>query len=133
MASISQTVSFAASPHELYNALMDSKLHTEFSGSEAKIGRSVGDEFSTFDGWVVGKNVELVKDKKIIQTWHPDMEHWPADHDSTVTFQFEQLPDGKTKLHFTHTEIPPEYVEELRTGWNENYWEPLKQMFPGKK
>ena len=44
--SIRQTVTFKASPHAIYEALMDSKKHSEFTGGEAKISRKIGGKFS---------------------------------------------------------------------------------------
>ncbi len=129
LGSLTQTNTFSATPHQLYSALMDSATHTKFSGDKAVIGTKVGDKFTTFGGWVHGKNLELVPDKKIVQTWHPDMEHWPADHDSIVTFEFAPAPGGKTTLTFTHTDIPQEHVDELRQGWEDNYWTPLRDLF----
>jgi uncharacterized protein YndB with AHSA1/START domain len=40
--SIRQSVVFKAPPHEVYEALMDSKKHARFSGEEARISRKDG-------------------------------------------------------------------------------------------
>ena len=66
---IQQTVIFKASPHAVYEALMDSKKHAIFSGSAAKISRAIGGEYSAYDGYITGKNIELVPDQKIVQSW----------------------------------------------------------------
>jgi len=39
---INQTVVFKTTPHEVYEALMDSKKHAAFSGGAAKISRAIG-------------------------------------------------------------------------------------------
>ncbi len=70
-----QTIAFKASPHEVYEALMDSKKHTDFTDSKAVMSRDIGGKFTVFDGWASGENVELVKDKKIVQTWRSA--DWP--------------------------------------------------------
>ena len=44
-----QSVLLKATPHEVYEALLDSKKHTEFTHSPAVIRREVGAEFSAFD------------------------------------------------------------------------------------
>ena len=59
-----QTIAFKATPHEVYEALMDSKKHTDFTEEKAVISRDIGGKFTVFDGWASGENVELVKDKK---------------------------------------------------------------------
>jgi activator of HSP90 ATPase len=122
---IHQTVTFRASPHDVYEALLDSKRHAAFSGSAAKISRKVGGEISAYDGYISGKNLELVPDKKIVQSWRAV--DWPEDHFSTVTFVL--TPDtGGTRLDFTHADVPDGTEAEFTQGWIDNYWEPMKKM-----
>ena len=64
---VRQTAFFRASPHEVYEMLMDSKKHSKFTEAKANISKIVGGEFSAYDGWIEGRNVELVKDRKIVQ------------------------------------------------------------------
>ena len=64
-----QSVLLKATAHDIYEALMDSNKHSEFTHSPAVIHREVGGEFSAFDGWASGKTVELIPDKKIVQKW----------------------------------------------------------------
>ena len=40
---IEQSVTFNASPHDVYEALMDSEKHSQFTGAKALISREVGD------------------------------------------------------------------------------------------
>ena len=74
---IQQTVTFKASPHEVYETLLDSARHAAFSGSPAEISREVGGAYSAYDGYISGKNIKLVPDREIVQSWravylHPD-------------------------------------------------------------
>ncbi len=121
---IQQTVIFNVSPHDVYEALMDSATHAAFSGSAASISREVGGEFSAYDGYITGKNLELVPDRKIVQSWRAV--DWPEGHFSQVTFQFTPVPEG-TQLDFTHTGIPEGEEAAFEEGWIDNYWEPLKE------
>ena len=66
---IHQTVTLKVPPHEVYEALMDSRKHAAFTGGKAKISRAVGGKFSAYDNYIAGKNVDLVPDKKIVQDW----------------------------------------------------------------
>ncbi len=43
---IEQTVTFKASPHEVYESLMDSAKHSKFTGAKASISREVGGAFT---------------------------------------------------------------------------------------
>jgi len=121
-----QTISLKATPHDIYEALMDSIKHTDFSEAKAVISRDIGGKFTTFDGWASGKNIELVQDKKIVQTWRGA--DWPEDHYSTITFALKQK--GKeTILDFTQTEIPMELYDDIKQGWIDWYWDKLKTYF----
>jgi uncharacterized protein YndB with AHSA1/START domain len=42
MKSIEQTVTFDASPEQVFEALMDSKKHSAFTGAAARVSREVG-------------------------------------------------------------------------------------------
>ena len=123
---IHQTVTFKASPHEVYEALMDSKQHAAFTGGKARISRAVGGEIMAYDDYIAGKNVELVPDKKIIQDWRAV--DWPEGWFSHVIFEFIDVPEG-TRLDFTHTDVPEGTEEEFTQGWIDNYWEPMKKYF----
>jgi activator of HSP90 ATPase len=123
---IRQRVTFkGATPHELYEWLMDSKKHTRFTGQKATISRKVGGKFKAGDGWIDGMNLELVKDKLILQGWRGNDDDWPEGYYSTVRFRFEKV-QGGTRLDFLHSGVPASAYEEIKDGWREYYWEPLK-------
>jgi activator of HSP90 ATPase len=127
---LQQSVVFTATPHELYEALMDSKKHTQFTGEKATIGRHVGDPFSTWDDWATGVNVELVPDKKIVQQWRGA--DWPEGHHSVITLEFKKEANG-TRLDFTQTDIPESLYEDVAEGWQDWYWEKLQAYFTTEK
>jgi len=123
---IHQTVTFAAPPHEVYEALMDSKKHAAFTGAAAEISREVGGEYTAYDGYITGRNLELVPDKKIVQSWRAV--DWEDGVLSTITFELAPVPEG-TRLDFTHTGLPDGTQAEFTQGWIDNYWEPMKRFF----
>jgi activator of HSP90 ATPase len=122
---VKQTATFKASPHEVYEALMDSKKHTKFTGDKATISRKIGGKFSTFDGYSEGINLELIPDNKIVQTWRAS--DWPEGHYSKVTFSFKEIPGG-TRLTFTQTGVPAKQYDDISQGWRDYYWAPMKEM-----
>ncbi len=122
---IRQSVTFRTSPHEAYEALMDSKKHSQFTGDEATISREVGGRFSTFNGYASGTNLELVPDQKIVQSWRAS--DWPEGLYSTATFSFEEIADG-TRLSFIQTGVPEQQLEDVSQGWHDYYWTPLREM-----
>lgn len=122
---IKQSATFKAPPHEVYEALMDSRKHARFTGGKASISREVGGKFTAYDGYIDGVNLELVPDQKIVQSWRAS--DWPEKHYSTVTFALKELNSG-TRLTFTQTGVPEEFYEEIKQGWHDYYWNPMKQL-----
>jgi activator of HSP90 ATPase len=120
---IKQTIIFNASPHEVYEALMDSKKHSAFTGGKARISRSAGGEFMAYDDYITGENIELIQDKKIVQSWRAV--DWADGFFSLVTFEFFDV-QGGTRLDFTHTNLPEGTEDDFAQGWIDNYWELLK-------
>ena len=123
---IKQTVIFKASPHEVYEALMDSKKHAQFTGAPAKILREIGGKFKVYGDYIDGENIELVPDTKIVQTWHGS--EWPKGHYSTVIFLLKKVKE-ETQLDFTHEGVPEEHCENIDKGWVEHYWNKMKSSF----
>jgi len=120
---IKQIITFKASPHDVYEALMDSKKHAAFTNGKASISRKIGGTINAYDNYITGKNIELVPDKKIVQDWRAV--DWPEGYFSRVTFKFTSVPTG-TRLDFTHSHVPDGTEEEFKQGWIDNYWEPMK-------
>ena len=123
--SIRQQVTFRSSPHEVYEALMDEKKHGQFTQSKTKVSRQVGGRISSSDGYIEGVNLELVPDRKIVQSWHAS--DWPAGHYSRVTFSFSPVKSG-TRLTFTQSGIPQDFIDDISQGWRDYYWQPMKEM-----
>ena len=119
---IDQAVTFKASPHEIYEMLMDSQKHSDFTGAPAEINREVGGDFTIMDGALSGKTLDLVADRKIVQAWRAN--DWTEGHYSTAVFLMEES-DGQTKLSFTQAGIPSDRFDSINDGWRTYYWEPI--------
>lgn len=128
---ISQRVHFECSPKEVYSALMDSKKHSQFTGGKAVISQKVGGTFSAYDGYAFGKNVELVKDTKIVQTWRAS--DWSTGCESLVTFSMKKSPSGGTMLAFKQENVPVSCAKDIEKGWKDYYWKPMKEMLEKEK
>lgn len=121
---IEQTVQLPASPEAVYNALMDSKQHSEFTRAAANIDNKVDGEFNVWDGYATGKNVELEPGKKIVQIWHAS--DWPNGVDSRLTIELTPKGEG-TELSLHQSGVPAEYVNDVAQGWHDYYWDPLRE------
>jgi activator of HSP90 ATPase len=124
-----QSASFKAEPKEVYHSLMDSKLHSEITGSKAVIGTKVGGTFSVWDGGINGYNLALDPGRKIVQAWRT--EEWPKDHYSIAVFDLEKTKGG-TKLIFDHYAVPADDYNNISEGWKSYYWTPMRNLFRKK-
>jgi len=115
-----------AKPDQVYQALVDSVKHSEFTGAKAEIGKEVGDKFVIYGGHLNGENKELVPNKKIVQMWRAD--DFPEGHFSEVTFELKEVEDG-TEIDFTQTMVPEKSYDHLSDGWKKMYWEKLNKYF----
>lgn len=122
---IRQTVTIAASPHAVYEALMDSRKHAAFSGMPAHISRKPGGRFTAYGPYLSGVNLELVPGKKIVQFWRS--RNWVPFHYSTVTFAVTRVKAG-TRLTFTQVGVPDKDYAAKKAGWIKSYWMPMKAM-----
>ena len=53
---------------------------------------------------------------------------WPVEHYSTVTIELCEKDSG-TELKLTQTGVPEAEYERTKQGWNNYYWEAIKQTF----
>lgn len=131
---IHQVVYFKVSPRQVYEAILSSKEFSEstklsfpnFSPASAKIDSTVGGTLSVFDGHIIGRNLELVSDQRIVQAWR--VVDWPPGVYSIARFEIKAQGSG-TQLIFDHIGFPAGLKEHLATGWQEHYWDALTKYF----
>lgn len=121
---VRQSVTFKASAHDLYDTLMDSEKHGKLTDSKAFIDPRVGGRISAYDGYIIGENLELVEDKKIVQRWRGS--DWPEGHFSEVTFEFIEG-EGSTVVVLTHVGVPEDELDMVDQAWQKYYWEPIRE------
>jgi activator of HSP90 ATPase len=120
-----QEVDIKASPQRIYEVLLDSKQFAVFTGLPAEIDPKAGGAFSMFGGLIVGRNVELIANQRIVQAWRPAS--WDAGVYSIVKFELKEQGSG-TRVVLDHTGFPEGKFGGLDSGWHERYWEPLKKF-----
>ena len=126
MKTIRQTATIrGATPHDIYETILDSKKHTKLSRQPTTVSRRVGGAFKVGHD-LEGKHVTLTKDKRIVQTWRAN--NWPKGKYSKATFALSKAVGG-TKITFTQTGVPSEAYKEISSGWKAYYWTPLKKAF----
>ena len=123
---IEHTVLINATPKEVYNALMNGKKHSQFTGEPAKIRAKTSAAFSCYGGYITGLTLELEPAKCIVQAWRS--KGWPKGFYSIVTFALSKKSGGRTRLHFTQVGVPADDYADKNKGWWTHYWEPLKKF-----
>ena len=123
--SIHEESNLKASPQRIYELLLDSKQFATLTGMPADIDPKAGGAFSMFGGVIVGRNVELVTNQRIVQAWRPT--HWGPGVYSIV--KFELKPQGaESILVLDHTGFPEGDYDSLDWGWHNHYLGPLKKF-----
>jgi activator of HSP90 ATPase len=117
-------------PKALYDLYMDAKKHSLVTAAPAKISAKVGAKFSAHGSYITGKNLQLIKDKLIVQSWRGS--DWDkSDADSTFIIQLESK--GKDViLEAFHINLPDKQAKSIDGGWYTFYWEPWKKYLAGK-
>jgi uncharacterized protein YndB with AHSA1/START domain len=115
-----------ASPQQIYKAWLNSEQHSAMTGGSAIVSDLVGDSFTAWDGYIEGSNLELKPDEKIIQHWRTS-EFDPSDENSRLEIVFEAMKGG-TLVTIRHSNLP-EHGMQYKSGWVENYFDPMKEYF----
>jgi len=121
---IKQTILFNASASDLYEYLVNPRKFSKITGAKASNTGKVGGKFTAWDDYISGTNLELSPGKKIRQKW--TCADYPEGTFSEVTFELKKKTDKQTELVFTHEDVPDDLYEDLSEGWNQFYWEPIK-------
>ena len=83
--------------------------------------------FSLWDGEIHGKNIEVVKNKKLVQDWYSG--NWSKP--STVTFALFSEKDG-ARVDLLHVNVPEEDAEDIEEGWDTFYLGEIKSYLEKK-
>jgi activator of HSP90 ATPase len=128
MPTIKQTYEMNATPEQVFDALVNPDIIQIWSADEAKMGPDVGDSFTLWGGQMFGKNLEVIKNKKLVQEWNYDQ--WDAP--SKVTFTLK--PKGKKcVVDLLHEDVPEKSLKSIEEGWNSYYLGAMQEMFEAKK
>lgn len=114
----------AAPPEELYKALTNPATLQLWTGEKAEMSTEAGSEFALWDESIVGKNLEFVENRKIVQQWYFGEQEPP----SIVTILLHSHKQG-TSVELRHTNIPDEDYDEIVEGWDEVYFGSLAEFY----
>ncbi len=111
----------------LYEAWLDSDLHSAMTGALASVSNTQGAAFSAWDNYIHGRNLELLPHKKIVQSWRTS-DFKQGEPDSFLELSFKPVPAG-TELHLLHKELPAGSRAQYLQGWQDFYFKPMQAFF----
>ena len=111
---------------EVYIALTNPFTISLWTGEEDVVmSTEEGSEFSIMGDSIVGKNLEFIENKKIVQQWYfGEDEETP----SIVTLKLHNHKEG-TSVELHHSNIPDEAYADIVDGWNTIYFKGLRDFF----
>ncbi|NOR74244.1 MAG: ATPase [Draconibacterium sp.] len=110
-------------PADVYNALTNKKILEIWTGEVAEMEAVVDTEFSLWGGSITGVNLEIEENKKIVQQWF-----FGEGEKSIVTIKIHSHKKG-CSVELLHTNIPDDAFENISSGWDEDYFGALKELF----
>lgn len=123
MSTIKQKYKIKASIDKVWEALVDPKVIEEWGGGPAVMSDTKGAEFKLWGGEIWGKNLEVIKNKKLVQEWFGG--EW--DKPSRVTFTLKGN-HNKTELSLLHEDLPENEVQDIDDGWRKYYCGEIKKL-----
>jgi uncharacterized protein YndB with AHSA1/START domain len=127
MESVQLSIILPGTPEIIFNAWLDAAQHAEFTGEDARIEPFLEGTFHIADGYITGRNLLVEPPSRIIQAWRTT-DFPPESPASELELGFEKK-GNNTMFTLLHTHIPEGMAEELRQGWLEYYFEPMKAYF----
>jgi len=139
--SIHQETLYKASRKSVFDALTDTSrfdriIHiasgadiSSLGNKPTAISREAGGPFTIFGGHIIGRQIELLPNQRIVQAWR--VVDWAPGIYSIAKFELVEQGSG-TKIVFDHTGFPKGLGEHLAAGWKSHYWDPLEKYFAGE-
>lgn len=113
-----------AEQEDVFVALTNPFTIELWTGYPATMDANEGTEFSLWEGDITGKNLEVVKNEKLVQEWY----FGEQEEKSIVTIKiFEDKKGARVELQ--HTNIPDEDYDNITEGWNEYYFGSIITFF----
>ena len=127
---IQQFVEFSAPPARLFEMYMDSKKHSAATGGLAKLSRRVGGAFTAWGGQLRGKNLLIISNRMIVQSWR-SVNFKKTDPDSILVLTFSKTARGG-RVDLVHAGVPKQDHAGVKQGWPKYYWKPWRTYLTKK-
>ena len=122
MPQIHHDLTLPATPSQVYRALLDADDFALWTQAPAEIDATQGGAFLCFGDFILGRNIELVPNQRIVQAWR--VFNWEEGVYSIAKFELAADGDG-TRLSFDQDGVPEDAALHVDGGWKVKYWDPL--------
>ena len=124
MKTFQKTFRINAEPSDVYAALTNPFTIELWSGYKAVMSEEPGSEFSLWEGDITGKNIEFIRNRKLVQEWY--FGEQPGKSVVTIIIK----PDGEnSEVTVEHTNIPDADFADIAEGWREYYFGAIINFF----
>jgi len=121
-----------ATAEEIYDTWLDSAGHEQITGGKpASVTPIRGAEFTVWNGFISGRNLELDRPRRIVQSWRTTR-FTEADVDSQIEVLLEPVADG-TRISVRHSNVPDGQTSYRDGGWQRSYFDPMKAYFGARR
>lgn len=113
---------------KVWQALVDEKIIKQWGGCPCRMDDKLGTRWKLWGGDIYGRNVEVSKNKRLVQEWYAGKWEKPSIVAFTLTPE-----KTKTVVSLKHLDVPKTEAESIDEGWDEYYLGPIKELLEGKK
>jgi predicted enzyme related to lactoylglutathione lyase/uncharacterized protein YndB with AHSA1/START domain len=115
---------------DVYEALVNEKVLSEWTHAPATIKEEVGSKFTLYGDRICGEITELVKNQRIGQKWR--WKEFPENHYSEVHYTISTKGD-ETMVELTQRGVPRDSAPALCKFWFTSFWEQLEKFFKSRQ
>ena len=113
-----------AEPSDVYSALTNPFTIEIWSGYPVQMSEEPGSEFSLWEGDITGRNLEFIRDRKVVQEWY-----FGEQKDKSIVTITIQPDREDSQVTVEHTNIPDDDFDDIAEGWREYYFGAIMNFF----
>ncbi len=95
------------------------------AGPNVIMDAKAGGEFKLWNGDIWGENVEVRKNKRLVQKWYGG--NWKEASDLVINLKYNKN-EKITEVELIHSNLPEGEVENFSKGWDEYYFGAIKEL-----
>jgi len=112
---------------KVWQALVDPTEIDEWGAGPCEMDDQVGTEFELWGGQIYGKNLEVVPHERLTQEWYGG--EWKEPSNLVISL----MEEGQgTTVAIDQENIPDDELEDIKKGWDEYYFDPIKEYLEEK-